>query len=265
MTQEFATLPREVVEQALAAMSLALSDVDWRKDSPTQPVIHKAYNATRRAALDQPQNHVTDAGNMAPTGWKLVPVEPTHDMVYAAREHHEGEPYLPHSLYSAMLAAAPQPPASKDPNWPKLEKPAQVGGGTFGIGTSSKYIVDAAQRAHDEQVRAGNLTHEQMVEEERKRRALWDMIHGSPEESKPQFVWQPQGEQEPVAWIEVSEGALSYNPYYAAARELQDGVRFDLYTHPQPKREPPTDEQIIDIADELQNSVDSLRSNIRPV
>jgi len=40
---------------------------------------------------------------------KLVPVEPTPEMVEAAREHHEGEAYLPVSLYKAMFAAAPQP------------------------------------------------------------------------------------------------------------------------------------------------------------
>lgn len=39
--------------------------------------------------------------------YKLVPVEPTQEMVEAARQHHEGEAYLPVSLYKAMLAAAP--------------------------------------------------------------------------------------------------------------------------------------------------------------
>ena len=61
MTQEFVTLPREVLERALEAMSLALSDVDWRKDSPTQPVIHKAYNATR-SALEQPRGEQEPVG-----------------------------------------------------------------------------------------------------------------------------------------------------------------------------------------------------------
>lgn len=39
--------------------------------------------------------------------FKLVPLEPTEAMIDAARDHHEGEPYLPVSLYKAMLAAAP--------------------------------------------------------------------------------------------------------------------------------------------------------------
>ena len=38
---------------------------------------------------------------------KLVPLEPTEAMIEAARDQHEGEPYLPASLYKAMLAAAP--------------------------------------------------------------------------------------------------------------------------------------------------------------
>lgn len=41
------------------------------------------------------------------TDYILVPMEPTADMVEAARENHEGEPYLPVSLYKAMIAAAP--------------------------------------------------------------------------------------------------------------------------------------------------------------
>jgi hypothetical protein len=41
--------------------------------------------------------------------WKLVPETPTDKMVKAAREHHEGEAYLPHSLYKSMLASSPQP------------------------------------------------------------------------------------------------------------------------------------------------------------
>lgn len=41
-------------------------------------------------------------------GWKLVPVEPTKKMIVAARNHHEGEAYLPYSIYTSMLAAAPE-------------------------------------------------------------------------------------------------------------------------------------------------------------
>ncbi|EKN3879410.1 hypothetical protein RSE69_004016 [Yersinia enterocolitica] len=45
-----------------------------------------------------------------PEGWKLVPIELTAEMAQAAGEAHEGESYLPYSIYRAMLAAAPEKP-----------------------------------------------------------------------------------------------------------------------------------------------------------
>lgn len=44
--------------------------------------------------------------NAVPEGFVLVPKEPTDKMIMAAHEHHEGETYLPHSLYTAMIEAA---------------------------------------------------------------------------------------------------------------------------------------------------------------
>lgn len=44
-----------------------------------------------------------------PNGWKLVPLEPHWSMIDAAIKHHEGQAFLPVSLYKAMLAAAPAP------------------------------------------------------------------------------------------------------------------------------------------------------------
>ena len=43
--------------------------------------------------------------------------------------------------------------------------------------------------------------------------------------------------QEPVAWIEHLAGALHYSPT-AAAKQLPEGVKFDLYAAPQPAQEP---------------------------
>ncbi|HEI6974357.1 TPA: hypothetical protein SK287_002486 [Yersinia enterocolitica] len=45
-----------------------------------------------------------------PEGWRLVPIELTAEMAQAAGEAHEGESYLPYSIYRAMLAAAPEKP-----------------------------------------------------------------------------------------------------------------------------------------------------------
>jgi len=43
-----------------------------------------------------------------PPGYTLVPIEPTEEMIDAARNDHEGAPYLPVSLWRSMLAAAPK-------------------------------------------------------------------------------------------------------------------------------------------------------------
>jgi hypothetical protein len=55
---------REALHKAKAALSLALSDVDWRKDSLTQPVIHKAYNCAHEALAMPTADHLPDAGEM---------------------------------------------------------------------------------------------------------------------------------------------------------------------------------------------------------
>lgn len=39
-------------------------------------------------------------------GCVVVPVEPTQAMIDAVRSEHEGEPYLPYSLYKSFLKAA---------------------------------------------------------------------------------------------------------------------------------------------------------------
>jgi hypothetical protein len=54
------TIDRSTVEQALKALSLALSDVDWRAKSPTQPVIHKAHTALKAALAGPVQEPVPD-------------------------------------------------------------------------------------------------------------------------------------------------------------------------------------------------------------
>lgn len=56
--------------------------------------------------LNEPAQPVSEPYKL-PDGWKLVPLEPTAEMAQAARDCHEGESFLPYSIYRAMLAAAP--------------------------------------------------------------------------------------------------------------------------------------------------------------
>lgn len=146
MKQEFVTLPREVAEQALEAL---INEGEFRK--LMKPLIEKSIDSIRDA-LKQPQNHVTDAGNMVPAGWKPVPVVPTDDM-----------------------EAAAQPPTTEQSS----------------------------------------------------------------------AVEQPQVEQEPVASV-VGTGRLGGH-FDWCKPDSQDYLPPGalLYTHPQPKREPLTDEQIL--------------------
>jgi hypothetical protein len=56
-----------------------------------------------------------------PTGWKLVPVEPTQEMLRAATDHSVaqmglGRPAIGMGYYSAMIAAAPTPAAQAEPD-----------------------------------------------------------------------------------------------------------------------------------------------------
>ena len=102
-------LPREVVEQAVASIEM-LNAGKWKQVT--------ALTATLRASLEHPQNHVPDAENMAPAGWKLVPVGPTVEMMDAGGaatrrcyQHLNKDEVMCSYVYRAMLAASPQPPA----------------------------------------------------------------------------------------------------------------------------------------------------------
>lgn len=86
------TTLREAAQQALEALSLALSDVDWRADSPTQPVIHKAH-AALHAALAQPAPHGCHVDldyGMKPDGCVLDDGRP-ESCIYAKRLLREGK------------------------------------------------------------------------------------------------------------------------------------------------------------------------------
>lgn len=65
-----------------------------------------------------------------------------------------------------------------DDGWPRLTKPARVGNGTFGVGVSTRLVVEAAQRQHEYHAEDAARTPEQAREHERMRREAWDMLNG---------------------------------------------------------------------------------------
>jgi len=138
MTQEFVTLPREVVEQVRGALAYVGAGNSSTNPNLAQSTCRQAIwklDHALRAALEQPQNHVPDVGNMVQAGWKLVPVEPTEEMLRAGcgsespamfRESLRRETDGPKTVemvkkivqrhlesYRAMLAASPQPPTTE--------------------------------------------------------------------------------------------------------------------------------------------------------
>ena len=137
MKQEFVTLPRAVVEQAIAA----LTDLAGWRAAPLCDLL--------RAALEQPQNHVPDAGNMVPAGWKLVPVEPTCGMVLAGEHSMKQHDFFRLDAgYRAMLAAAPQHPTTEQSS--AVEQPQdeqepvawiEPGGNRVGLNFDYEYTI----------------------------------------------------------------------------------------------------------------------------
>ena len=54
---------------------------------------------------------------------RVVPVEPTEEMVWVAARHYESEEYTGvRSTYRAMIAAAPQPEAIRSGAWKEFKK-----------------------------------------------------------------------------------------------------------------------------------------------
>lgn len=209
MTQEFVTLPREVVKRALAALDA---------EDPYRAAI------ALRAALEQPQNHVPDVGNMVQAGWKLVPIEPTEAMHQAAVRaimHCTGNDDFPPAVYRAMLAAAPQPP------------------------TTEQY--SAVEQSQAEQKPRFFYDEEDAL--------LW-----TPEEAQygPEgmtaLYTHPQPQQEPVAWLHRCNKNPSIVELSFSKREpklASKGYKaHPLYTRQQPKREPLSTARIDELIEE---------------
>jgi len=74
------------------------------------------YRTKREVAMEWNRRASTAPGasesrGSVPDGWVLVPRVATEAMRIAATKDHEGDFFLPFSLWKSMLAAAPTPPA----------------------------------------------------------------------------------------------------------------------------------------------------------
>lgn len=115
------------------------------------------------------------AGAVA-TGWRLVPATPTREWIASVADGGYEDCDCA-SLIADILSRAPAAPALEAPA-ALLTKPALVGGGRFGVGVPERYVIEAAQRHHAQEGQREAMTAEQFADEERKRRTLWELIHG---------------------------------------------------------------------------------------
>lgn len=78
----------------------------WLYHRADMVAVMKTHDAVAlMAALSRPVQEPV----AVPDGWQIVPIKPTMEMVKDAAGDHEGEAWLPHSLWASMLSAAPHP------------------------------------------------------------------------------------------------------------------------------------------------------------
>ena len=253
-------IDRAVLEQALEALNASMPhnndmDEDWSS--------HIAARRALRAALEQPQDHPEQHLDMVPTGWKLVPVELSPDMLDAGRNACEGRFYPQDMLHgprammadhwAAMINASPQSPVVEQPlkdqlvDWPEVDR----------LLKTVKYLIGIAERGtvrkmrDDETVEQFVLSYVQALEQQQCEAfcfcdndiSLQSVSGGGASEGLygritlkigSEFVSyvkeQPQVEHGPVASIYIADnGEREFDDW---RHDLPVGRNY-LYTHPQ--------------------------------
>ena len=200
---------------------------------------------------DHPEQHL----DMVPVGWKLVPTDPTPEMIkemHAYDGTQYSDPFGSDDFkddYRNMLDAAPRPPAreqpqvEQEPDWTNSET------GLLECWKSPLHSMPDRLLMADGAVAFRDKT----ISNLRLQIASYQSAQQLPAVEHSSAV-QPQGAQEPVAfWCEGSyfdteEEGLKY---LSSSNCLISEELTPLYTHPQPKRQPLTDEQIRKIGTDL--------------
>lgn len=101
----------QCIPNTLGSMRMILCSACGNKRCP-HATDHR-YSCTKSNDIGQfgsAYRHVENTPQPSvPSGWKLVPIEPTEKMIKAALPYHEGNDFLPYSIYTVMLYAAPKP------------------------------------------------------------------------------------------------------------------------------------------------------------
>ena len=247
MKQEFVTLPREVVERAIEALR--------GSETPTyraQYDIEIDALVDLRSALEQPD---AETPATAPEGWKLVPVVPTPKMVSegSCAVTLPGPRYIDESAakkcWAHMLAAAPQPPTTKDSSvvQPQANQPA---------------MTPIAQRKLDSLLTEGYTISGYSVYHELKHQHGFVTGAGLVGWWKPDGVEypQPRGEQEPAAEHELKDVRCECCGYMTHHREHMGCIRA-AHT----KREPLSDDDLCKVFPAIATYTESNKTLYRSI
>lgn len=219
MTQEFVTLPREVVKRVMDALYYTATT---KSKHPNQWKEEDAAMKELRAALEQPQ---IQSGGIPPN-WKLVPMEPTRDMLTTWIKAPVVSNTTAPGLYRSMLSAAPHPPTTEESSvaQPQANQPAMapIAQRKLEDLMASGYTISGYSVYHEQKHQHGFVTGAGLV-------GWW----------KPEGVEypQPRGEQEPVAWAVMKDGEICWEADYPFSNEPgwcdSDRQSVPLYTNPQ--------------------------------
>ncbi|MCS7821942.1 hypothetical protein N0019_26680 [Pseudomonas aeruginosa] len=154
--------------------------------------------------------------------------------------------------WQARAALAQPSPAQAEQHWPKLEKPAQVGGVRFSAGVSSRLVVEAAQRLYEFE-----STPEQEAERIERLQAFREQCFEplGAEFSKvlsdnlPELLSTAQSEQAEAERPEVAEVAFVLRNIGAMDAEDIDGDNVDLRFEDAEGRDTGCDVSIVEYAE----------------
>ena len=236
MTQEFVTLPREVVELAIEAIFCTDSEEGSTAYENELKAVKKLRAALNQQQANQPamtpiaQRKLED---LMASGYTISGYS-----VYHERKHQHG------FVTGAGLVGWWKPEGMEYPQ-PRCEQPLRYldGGSRYKVThlkTSGYCIIGLPEELLGRWVALVDATDNKHM----------DSHQQPPTTEQSSAVERPQGEQEPFAWISpraLEWGTRQSEKVVKLTCKAQPEYDFTepLYTHPQPKREPLTDEQIL--------------------
>ena len=258
MKQEFVTLPREVVEQALWALDNASTPhgKDWAEHGVARKALRAALDRLQGAQEPAP-NDATHIQPQQGAFYKRVDVK-----WYAWSLMKNGESHRwyisPGTAESCLEPLAITPRQKHEPltiEQPQAEQPA---------------MTPIAQRKLDSMLTEGYTISGYSVYHERKHQHGFVTGAGLVGWRKPEGMEypQPQGDQEPMFWYRHRSDGLYEGPLHKSQIERvrkESGGWVPLYTRPQPKREPLSDDDLCKVFPAIATYTESNKTLYRSI